>query len=132
MLAADSWFQTCVSRRVSLEEMPKLKGHLVCRRVPLAGALGQRFQADPIQFLRHVVVNPARGLGFPRGDLFQQVCLALARERPPARQQLIKDRAEAVNVASAIDPMAFTTSLFGAHVEWCPGEAWAMTEVLVP
>ena len=55
-----------------------------------------------------------------------------AGERAAAHQQLIKHRTEAVNVAAAIHAMPFTPRLFGAHVEGCPGEARAMTKVLVP
>ena len=112
--------------------MPKLNGHVERRRESLAGALGQGFQADPLEFLRHVIVNLAGRLGFLRGDLFQQVRLGQAGERAAAHQQLIKHRTEAVNVAAAVHAVPFTPRLFGTHVERRPGKAWAMTEVLVP
>ena len=113
--------------------MPEILGHVQGRRVPLAGALGQGLQADPFQFLGHVIVNLAGRPGFLRGDPFQQFRLGLTGEGAAAHQQLIKHRAEAVNVAAAVHAMPFTPRLFGTHVVGCPREARATTaEVLVP
>jgi hypothetical protein len=67
-----------------------------------------------------------------RGDLFEQVCLGEAGERAAADQQFIEHRSEAINVAAAVHAVPLAPRLFRTHVERCPGEAWAMAEVLVP
>ena len=97
------------------------------RRVPLAGAFGQGFEADPLQFLGHVIVDLAGRPGFLRRDLLQQFRLGLTGERAAAHQQLIKHRTKAVNVAAAVHAMPFTPRLFGTHVVGRPGQARTTT-----
>ena len=113
------------------QEVPEVLRHVQGRRVPLAGALGQGLEADPLQFPGHVIVDLAGRPGFLRGDPFQQFRLGLAAEGAAAHQQLIKDRAEAVDVAAAVHAMPFTPRLFGTHVVGRPDMARTTTTRIV-
>ena len=114
------------------QKVPQVVGHVLGRRVALRGPLRQGLQADAFQFLRDVVVVLPGRAGLEARDLLQQFRLRVGTERLASDQQFVEDHAQAEDVAAAIDPMPFATSLFGTHVGRRPGVAWPLAHVLLP
>jgi hypothetical protein len=63
------------------QKVPKILGHVPCRRVTLRGPLREGLQTNAVQFLRDTVVNLPWRPGFLSRDLFQQFDLRLATKR---------------------------------------------------
>ncbi len=72
----------------------------------------------------------ARRAGLETRHLLQQFCLRVGPERLASHQQFVEDDAQAENVAAAINPMPFATSLLGTHIGGRPGVAWSLAHVL--
>ena len=75
-----------------------------------------RFQADRFERRGNRAVKCPRRRKVSLQDPFNDFGDFLARKRNPARQQLVKGRAQAVNVAGGTELVDVAASLFGAHV----------------
>ena len=118
-------------RRVGLEEVPQVVGHVAGRAVPLRRPLGQRLLADPLQLAGDRVVDLAERPRLGGGDLVHHLGARVAAERPAAGQQLVEDDAQAEDVRAAVDPVPLAPGLLGAHVGGRPGEPGSLAVVLV-
>ncbi len=85
-----------------------------CRITP-DRLLGQGFQANRFQIAWDPVVEAARGPWRLMDHLMQEHGPRAAK-RQFAAKQLVKDDAQAVDVAAAVRPVASARRLFGAHV----------------
>jgi len=113
------------------QEVPQVVGQVLRRRVPVRGALRQRLEANPFQFLRHGVVPLAWRARLVRGDLLQQLLPGVRVKGSPAREQLVEDDAQAEHVGAAVHAVALAAGLLGAHVGRRAGVARAVAHVLL-
>ena len=118
-------------RRLGLEEMPQVLGHVAAGAVPLRRPLGQRLLADPLELAGDRVVDLAERARLGRGDLIHHLGARVAAERLPAGQELVKHDAQAEDVRAAVDAVPLAAGLLGAHVGGRAGEPGALAVVLV-
>ena len=105
------------------QEVLQVVGQVLRRRVPFQSSFRQSFQANSIQFLWNVVCNLSRRPWLDGRDLLQKFFRRFALEGMLAREQFVKYDTEAKNIAAAIDPMPFATSLLGRHISRRPSDA---------
>ena len=106
--------------RLAPQEPRQVFGKGGGRAIPPLGLLLQAFQADRLQVARHLVVQPRRRRRLLRDDLLHRVCRRRGAEWRPTRQQLVKDRSQAVDIRCRPDRVRSPPGLFGGHVSRRP------------
>ena len=100
-------------------------------RVALRRPLRQRLQADPFQFLGDRVVDLAGRTRLIDDDRLDDVQERIAAKWSSSRQQLVEHDAQAEDVGSPVDPVAFAPGLLGTHVGRRAGQPAPLAKVFI-
>ena len=88
-----------------------------CGGIAVFGAQRQRLETDRLEAGRHPWLDPPRRHDLPPPNPLEDLVDPRAGHRRPAREHLIEDRPEAVDVARRAEPIDRPFGLFGGHVE---------------
>ena len=102
--------------RHSVHARPQVLGQVLGRLVPLGRILSQALQTDRFQAGRDVADDLARRDWLLGVDLVQRFHRARAEERRLARQHLIQNRAERIDVGGRAHGVGLALGLFRGHV----------------
>ena len=114
-----------------LEERAQVFRHVLGGVVPLRRPLRERLQADPFQLLGDRVVDLAGRTRLGGLDRLHDIQERISAEWSLSGQQLVEHDAQAEDIGTPIDPVAFAPGLLGTHVGRRAGQPAALAEVLI-
>jgi hypothetical protein len=102
--------------RLAAQVAGQVVGQVAGPGVALARLLLQALERHRLEVARHLEVQPPRGDGVLVADLLEGVVDAVPLERRPARQRLVQDRPQRVDVGGGADLDPAAVGLLGRHV----------------
>ncbi len=102
--------------RTALEKSIEIVGQRRGRRVAVRGVFAQAFQADRLDVARQSRLELPRRDGIGRTNLLERLKRRCGQKWRPARQHLVEDRPERVNIGRWPDRSCLSQALLRCHV----------------